>query len=74
MKNNIPAPEEITEDESLVKEGRDGTVSEGYLTVTRNGVSVTKLFRRDKYAPLKRVVLKADGEEETGDTGEAGEI
>ena len=74
VKNNIPAPEEITEDESLVKEGRDGTVSEGYLTVTRNGVSVTKLFRRDKYAPLKRVVLKADGEEETGDTGEAGEI
>lgn len=54
----IPAPEEITKDESLVKAGRDGTVSEGYLTVTKNGYTKTTLFRRDKYAPIKRVVLE----------------
>lgn len=71
VKNSIPAPEEITDDESLVKEGRDGTVSEGYLTVTRNGVSVTKLFRRDKYAPIKRVVLQTAEEEEPEATDEA---
>ncbi|MDE7452971.1 MAG: VanW family protein [Clostridia bacterium] len=54
----IPAPEEITEDGSLVKEGRDGTESAGYLTVMRKGVLIKKkVLRRDKYAPVKRVTL-----------------
>lgn len=57
---SIAAPEETTSDSSLVKEGRDGTVSEGYLTVTRNGTVKTTLFRRDKYAPVKRVVLTGE--------------
>lgn len=55
---SIPAPEEATEDISLVKDGRDGILSEGYLTVTRGGLKKTVLFRRDKYAPVKRVVLR----------------
>ncbi len=29
---NIPAPEEVTDDPSRVKDGRDGILSEGYLT------------------------------------------
>lgn len=57
---SLPAPEETTSDISLVKEGRDGTVSEGYITITRGAVKTTKLFRRDKYAPVKRVVLEEE--------------
>ena len=52
---SIAAPEEKTDDLSLVREGRDGTLSEGYLTVRRNGVSKTILFRKDKYSPVKRI-------------------
>ncbi len=59
MTGNIAAPEEVTGDESAVKEGRDGIISEGYLTVTRNGIKRTVLLRRDKYAPVKRVVLES---------------
>lgn len=66
----IPAPEEITKDGSLVKEGRDGTVSEGYLTVTRNGYTKTTLFRRDKYAPIKRVVLEQTDAQHDGAAAE----
>lgn len=64
----IPAPEEITQDEALAKDGRDGILSEGYLTVTRNGLKKTVLYRKDKYLPVKRVVY--DGQAESGD-GEA---
>ncbi len=64
----IPAPEEITEDESQVKAGRDGTESAGYLTVTRNGAVIKrKVLRRDKYAPVKKVTLATENPEETDD-------
>lgn len=63
VKSAIPAPEEFTDDSSRVRAGRDGTVSEGYLTVTRNGITSTKLFRRDKYAPVKRVTLQPTEEQ-----------
>lgn len=59
----IGAPVETTDDMSLVKEGKDGVTSEGYLTVTRNGVTESVLYRRDKYMPVKRVVY---GFEEVG--------
>ncbi len=65
---SIPAPEEITDDETQLKTGKDGILSEGYLTVTRNGITKTTLFRKDKYSPVKRVVLNPElqknGEEE----------
>lgn len=54
----LPAPEEESDDPSAVREGKDGVVSEGYLTVERKGVSTTSLYRRDKYRPVKRVVLR----------------
>lgn len=62
----IPAPEEMTDDSTQVKDGRDGTESEGYLTVKRKGVLIKrKLLRRDKYAPIKKITISADtdGEE-----------
>lgn len=65
VKSEIPAPEETTTDSNLIKEGRNGTVSEGYLTINKNGASKTILFRRDKYAPVKRVVLEKYEEEQT---------
>ena len=65
---NIPAPEEVTDDPSRVKDGRDGILSEGYLTVTRGGRKKTVLYRKDKYLPLTRVVPQElppeDGEAE----------
>ena len=59
---NIVAPEELTEDINLVKDGKDGIISEGYLTVTRGGIKNTVLFRKDSYAPIKRVILNAPEE------------
>ncbi|MDE6441236.1 MAG: VanW family protein [Clostridia bacterium] len=64
---SIPAPEETTSDQTLVKEGRDGTKSEAFLTVTRDGKMKTVLLRRDSYAPVKRVVLEEAETEEGGE-------
>ncbi len=67
----IPAPEEVTEDSALVKDGRDGTESVGYLTVKRKGLVIKrKLIRRDKYAPIKKIVLSSDTAEEEVDKNE----
>lgn len=74
VKESIPAEEEYTPDESAVREGRDGIVSEGYLTINRNGTSKTVLFRRDKYAPIKRVVLEiAETKKEDSEQAESPE-
>ena len=54
----IEAPEEFTEDIALVRGGRDGIISEGYLTVTKNGVTRKIFLRRDKYSPIKKITLK----------------
>lgn len=59
---SIEAPEEFTEDIALVRDGKDGIISESYLTVTRNGKSKEVLLRRDKYAPRKKVTLKTEEE------------
>lgn len=71
---NITAPEEITTDCNLVKEGRDGIISEGYLTIRRGGLITTRLFRRDKYAPIKRVVLDTPPQEENPSPTESEEL
>lgn len=51
-----PEPEEVESisDDFIVGE-KPGAESESYLTVTRNGVSVTTLLRRDKYAAVRGV-------------------
>ena len=54
----IEAPEEFTDDIALIRSGRDGTISEGYLTVTQNGFTRVIFLRRDKYAPQKKITLK----------------
>ncbi len=66
----IAAGEEQTDDIALVRAGRDGIISEGYLTVTKNGVTKVRLLRRDKYAPQKRVVLKTEEENKDGELPE----
>ena len=58
----IDAPEEFTDDIALVRDGRAGTVSEGYLTVTKNGITRITFLRRDKYSPLKKITLKTDAD------------
>lgn len=61
----IAPSEEYTDDETCVRSGRDGTVSECYLTAVRGGVSRTVLLRRDKYAPQKRVVYRPETLDDT---------
>ena len=56
----IEAPEEFTDDIALVRAGRNGTVSEGYLTVTENGFTRVIFLRRDKYSPQKKITLKTE--------------
>lgn len=55
---SIPAGEEFTDDPHKVKTGRDGTLSEGYLTVTRGGYTKTVRLRKDKYLPVKKVTYQ----------------
>ena len=52
---NIPAEEEYTSDPQKAREGKDGILSEGYLTITRNGFTKTVRLRKDKYLPVKRI-------------------
>ena len=63
-----------TKDPLLVEDGKCGIISEGYLTINRNGVSTTKLFRRDKYAPVKRVTLEATQTEEEENPADSGGV
>ena len=56
----IEAPEEFTDNAELVRAGRNGTVSEGYLTVTKNGFTRVIFLRRDKYSPQKKITLKME--------------
>ena len=60
----IESPEEFTDNIALVREGKNGTVSEGYITVTEKGVTRVIFLRRDKYSPIKKITLKTGGESE----------
>lgn len=53
----IPAPEEFCSDPALVREGRDGIMSEGYLVVNRAGFVKRIKLRSDRYLPQKRIIL-----------------
>lgn len=54
---SIPATEEFCNDPVLVREGRDGIISEGYLVINRSGFVKRIKLRNDKYLPQKRVIL-----------------
>ena len=58
----IPAPVEEIEDEN-VRDGKDGIISEGYLTVKRGSLATTKFLRRDKYTPLSARIKKPAAQE-----------
>ena len=48
----------------IIKEGKEGTLSEGYLTVTRGGQKTTKKIRTDKYLPIQPEVAENSEENE----------
>ena len=54
---SIPATEEFCCDPALVRDGRDGITSEGYLVINRAGFIKRVKIRNDKYLPQKRVIL-----------------
>ena len=67
---NIPAPEEVTDDPAKVRAGKDGLLSEGYIEITRAGVTESKLLRRDKYRPVNRRILTGTASENSQETTE----
>ena len=54
---SIPATEEFCDTPELVREGRDGLTSEGYLVINRGGFVKRVKLRGDKYLAQKRVTL-----------------
>ena len=65
---SLPAPEEFTKDRDKVRDGKDGILSNGYLTVKRGGETKITLIRKDSYAPVKRYIF--DGDEAGDDLAE----
>lgn len=53
---SVPAAEEVCEDPTLAREGKDGTLSEGYLIINRGGFVKRVKLRNDKYLPVKRLI------------------
>lgn len=53
----ISPTQELCTDPALVREGREGITSEGYLIINRAGFIKRVKIRTDKYLPQKRVVL-----------------
>lgn len=53
---SVPAEEEPCQDPALAREGKDGTLSEGYLLITRGGFVKRVKIRNDKYLPVKRLI------------------
>ncbi|MGN0818168.1 MAG: VanW family protein [Candidatus Coproplasma sp.] len=60
------------DEDKIITRGREGAISEGYLTEEKDGKKVTRLIRRDKYGAIGTVrqikreqeVQKADGTEQ----------
>lgn len=57
---NIAAPEEKVDDPEKARDGKDGIMSSGYLTVKRGNYKKTTLLRKDKYKPLKKLVYESE--------------
>lgn len=62
---SIPAAETETDDPEAAREGKDGSTSQSFLVIKRDGYVKKKLLRKDKYLPVKRVVYRGE-ETETG--------
>ena len=62
---SIPATQEFTNERDKAREGKDGVLSNGYLTVKRGNETKITLLRKDSYAPVKAFIY--DGEEEDGE-------
>lgn len=72
----IEADEELCDDPTKAREGRDGLTSQSYLTVTRGVYKKKVLLRKDKYLPVKRIKYEPPEEqpeeEKTGEEQSAG--
>lgn len=56
----IKAEEELTNDPSKARDGKNGLTSAGYLTVIRDGYKKRVLLRKDKYLPVKGLKYVGD--------------
>ncbi|MGN0814303.1 MAG: VanW family protein [Candidatus Coproplasma sp.] len=70
-----PPEDRIVEgdEDKIIAKGREGTLSEGYVTEERGGRIITRLIRRDKYGAVGAVrqVRKGDTSGEGTDEGSA---
>lgn len=65
---SLPAPKELTKQKDKAREGKDGILSNGYLTVKRGNETKITLIRQDRYAPVKSYVYDGnDGENGNGE-------
>lgn len=69
VSGGVAAPEELTDDPSKVREGKDGVLSESYLVAEKDGTVRRVRLRRDKYLPVKRVVLRENLPAPKGEAG-----
>lgn len=61
------------DEEKIISYGRNGVISEGYLTEEKNGVKVTRRIRRDRYGAVGAVrQIKRNGAQSEG--GVQGEV
>lgn len=61
----VAAPEEITCDPAAAREGRDGIISESYIKIRRGVYEKRVLLRKDKYAPIKKIIFEPPLEDES---------
>lgn len=70
-----PEPEYASGENVKLRRPKDGLKSEGYLVRLRAGVPVErKLLRRDKYAPVRGILLPPQAEGETGNNADGEEL
>lgn len=71
---SIPRPQDTVVEgdcEKVITNGRDGTLSEGYLCMERDGYTKTYLLRRDKYSAVGEVrqIINQKQEDELENVG-----
>lgn len=70
VSGSVAAPEETTDNPAAARDGKDGVMSESYLKVRRGSYVKRVLLRKDKYAPVKKIIYKGQDADVQQDTGE----
>ncbi len=68
VSGSVAAPEETTDNPAAARDGKDGVISESYLKVRRGSFVRRVLLRKDKYAPVKKIIYKEQNPEDTQNT------